>query len=288
MFELLQTLDVGFEKLPPRARPGRRKGVGGLDENRLDRRKIDVAVMGGDGLDHLLRLAVLLASSTLNSVCVPSTSLSTALPMSWRSPALRATWTLTPNWRAIGREEGHFLGVLEDVLAVTRPVLELAEKLDELGMQILNFELEDGRLAFLLDLLIELLFDRFDDFLDPGRMDPAVMTSFSMDSRASSRRTGSKLERMTASGVSSTMISTPSPLQGPDVPALAADDPALHVVGGQVDDRDRGLDDMLGGRALDGVADDLLGLDPAGFPGLILDPAHDLDGLEPGLVLDLA
>ncbi len=42
-------------------------------------------------------------------------------------------------------------------------------------------------------------------------------------------------------------------LQSPDVAALAADDPALHVVGGQVDDGHRRLDDVLGGGPLDGV-----------------------------------
>ena len=41
-----------------------------------------------------------------------------------------------------------------------------------------------------------------------GWMRPSV-TSFWMDRRASSRRMGSKLDRMTASGVSSTMMSTP-------------------------------------------------------------------------------
>ena len=36
-------------------------------------------------------------------------------------------------------------------------------------------------------------------------------------------------------------------LEGADVPALAADDPPLHLVARQVDDRHRRLDDVLGG-----------------------------------------
>ena len=57
--ELFQPLDVVFEKLPPGARPGGRQRVGRLDEDGLDRREIDVAVVGGDGRDHGLVLAVL-------------------------------------------------------------------------------------------------------------------------------------------------------------------------------------------------------------------------------------
>ncbi len=77
--------------------------------------------------------------------------------------------------------------------------------------------------------------------------------------RATSRRNGSKLERMMAPGVSSTISSTPvGDLERADVTALAADDPTLQVVARQIDDRHRGFDGVLGGAALDGFGDDLL------------------------------
>ena len=49
-------------------------------------------------------------------------------------------------------------------------------------------------------------------------------------------------------------------LQGADVAALTADDPALHLVVGQGDHRHGGLGHMVGGTALDGQGDDLPGL----------------------------
>ena len=49
-------------------------------------------------------------------------------------------------------------------------------------------------------------------------------------------------------------------LERADVAPLAADDAALEIVARQVDDRDRGLDGVLGGAALDGLGDVLLGL----------------------------
>ena len=59
--------------------------------------------------------------------------------------------------------------MLEDVLAVGRPVLQLAHELDQLGMEVLDAELVGRRLAFLPDLLLELGLDVLDDLLDPGR-----------------------------------------------------------------------------------------------------------------------
>ena len=47
-------------------------------------------------------------------------------------------------------------------------------------------------------------------------------------------------------------------LERADVAPLAADDAPLQVVARQIDDRDGGLDGVLGGAALDGVGDDLL------------------------------
>ncbi len=73
-----------------------------------------------------------------------------------------------------GRQHGHFLGVLEHVLPVARPVFQLAEKLDQLGVDVADPELEDRRLALLLDLQLEVVLHGLDDLLDPGRVDPAV------------------------------------------------------------------------------------------------------------------
>src|ERR1019366_6638294 len=86
-------------------------------------------------------------------------------------------------------------------------------------------------------------------------------------------------------------------LEGSDVPPLAADDPSLQVVGGEMEDRDRGLTRLLGGVALHGGDEDLatallrllahpqLG-GPDAFGDLVVQLALDLvEQLGPGLLL---
>ena len=65
-------------------------------------------------------------------------------------------------------------------------------------------------------------------------------------------------------------------LERADVAALAPDDAALHVVGRQVDDRDGGLGDVLGGGALDAEGEDVAGPPVALSARLLLDLAHHL------------
>ncbi len=74
-------------------------------------------------------------------------------------------------------------------------------------------------------------------------------------------------------------------LEGADVPSLAADDPPLHLVVGQHDDRDGGLGHVVRRRPLDGHADDPLGLLVGLLAGLVLDALDDVGGLDAGLVL---
>ena len=120
-----------------------------------------------------------------------------------------------------------------------------------------------------------------------GWMRPSAM-SRSMAWRATSRRNGSKLDRMIAPGVSSTISSTPvACLERADVAPLAADDPPLHVVARQIDDRDGGLDRVLGGAALDGVGDDLLGAGGGGLARLGLEPLDHVGGVAAGVPFDL-
>src|SRR5262249_47878788 len=76
-------------------------------------------------------------------------------------------------------------------------------------------------------------------------------------------------------------------LQRPDVAPLAADDAALEVVAREIDDRDRGLDRVLGGAALDGVGDDLLRALARGLPRLGLDALDGVGGVPARVRLDL-
>ena len=78
------------------------------------------------------------------------------------------------------------------------------------------------------------------------------------------------------------MTSTPvALLEGADVAAFAADDPALHVVAGDIDGADGGVGGVLGGVALDGGGQDLAGLllaDGSQMFLVLLDAGGDLVG----------
>ncbi len=76
-------------------------------------------------------------------------------------------------------------------------------------------------------------------------------------------------------------------LEGADVAALPADDPSLHVVGGEVHDRDRRLGGVTGGEALHADREDVANA-ALGLPlGLLLDLADPARGVVPCLLLDL-
>ena len=75
-------------------------------------------------------------------------------------------------------------------------------------------------------------------------------------------------------------------LQGADVAALAADDAALHIVVGQVDDGNGGLRHVVGRAALDRQGDDVAGFLFALLLGFALDVAHQHGGVMVSVLLD--
>ena len=93
---------------------------------------------------------------------------------------------------------------------------------------------------------------------------------------------------MIAPGVSSTISSTPvASLERADVAPLAADDPALEVVARQIDDRDGGLDGVLGGAALDGLGDEVLRAVGGGLARFGVEPLEQVGGVVPRVAFDL-
>ncbi len=75
-------------------------------------------------------------------------------------------------------------------------------------------------------------------------------------------------------------------LEGADVAPLAADDAALQVVRGQLDDRDRRLDDRIRSETLDRHADQAPRLLCGLFRRLFLDAAHQAGRLDARFVFD--
>ncbi len=135
----------------------------------------------------------------------------------------------------------------------------------QLFMQAGDVRLLRGGLAELADVLLHLLLRFADDFLDAGRMDAAVLDQLF------ERELGDLATDVVEAGddddagrVIDDHVNTGGFLEGADVAAFAADDPAFHVVAGDVDRADGRLGGMAGGVALDGRREDLAGFLLAG------------------------
>ena len=71
-------------------------------------------------------------------------------------------------------EEGHFQGVLENVLTIAGAVLEPADQVDQLGVHAVGAHVKGGLLAGLADAGLDLFRDFFDHLFNAGRVDAAV------------------------------------------------------------------------------------------------------------------
>ena len=177
--------------------------------------------------------------------------------------------------------------VVEHVLAVARPVLQPAEELDQLRRQARHAGLVGGRLAGLADDQVDLGAGLGDDLLDPAGVDPAVADELRQrepGDLAADRVEARQDDRLR--GVVDDQVDAGRLLEGPDVAALAADDPALHLVVREMDDGDRVLGGVVGGDALDRGHDDVAGLLVGLLAGPPLDRAGELDGVVLGLLAD--
>ncbi len=72
-----------------------------------------------------------------------------------------------------------------------------------------------------------------------------------------------------------------------DVASFAPDDAAFQIVARQVDDRDRGLDGVLGGAALNGFGDVLARFRGGLLARLGIEPLDEIGGIAPRVGLDV-
>ena len=135
----------------------------------------------------------------------------------------------------------------------------------------------------------ELRLDLLDDLFDARRMDAAVgdqaLEGDAGDLAAVGIEAG---EDHRLGRVVDDQVDAGGELEGADVAPLAADDPALHLVARQLDDRDRGLRDVVRSQPLHGEPHQPLRLAVALFPGLVLDAFHQVGGVDARLVLEAA
>jgi hypothetical protein len=155
-------------------------------------------------------------------------------------------------------EVGALEGVLEDVLTVARAVAEAAQHLHELLVHLAAVRLEDRLLPSLPDEVLDLRLRAVVHLLDAGRMDAPVLDELRqrqlghLPTDAVERGEHDRLRSVVDDEVHAREV-----LEGADVAALPADDPALHVVGRELDDRDRRLGGVARGDPLEGVGDEV-------------------------------
>src|SRR5207248_3645872 len=131
-----------------------------------------------------------------------------------------------------------FERVLADVLAVARPVAQSAEDLHELLVEVAAVRLEDRLLAGLPYELLELGLRLVVGLLDPRRVDAPVLDQLREgDLRDLAPETVERGEDDGLRRVVDDEVDAGQVLERADVAALAPDDPALHVVGRELDDR---------------------------------------------------
>jgi hypothetical protein len=141
--------------------------------------------------------------------------------------------------------------VVEHVLPVARAVLEATEQLDELWVQPRHTGVVGCLLARLAHDDLDLGAALGDRLLDASGVDAAVADELV------ERHPGNFAPHRVEAGehdcfrrIVDDEVDAGGLLQGPDVPALAADDAALHLLVRQGDDGDRRLRGMVGGDAL--------------------------------------
>jgi hypothetical protein len=258
-------------------------------EHRLERRPVDVHVVGGHRVDDGARLAVLLqeldAQFEVRAAEVTVDGLADVV----QERGTRGDAGVEPDLAGHdARHEGHLAGMVEHVLAVARPELQPSHRPRDLGVEVEEAELERGGLALLLHRLLHLGLDLLDHFLDPGRMDAAI------GDQPLDRLTGDfapeRIEAREDDGprrVVDDELDARGLLERADVASLAADDPALHVVAGQIDHRHGRLDGVFGGAALDGLRHDLPRPGARRLARLGLEPLDEVRGIAARVGLEL-
>ncbi len=177
--------------------------------------------------------------------------------------------------------------VLELVLPVRRPKFQPPDDLHDLWMKTGDARLIGGRLALLLDLLLDLLLGLGHDLLDPRRMDAAILHQ--LGERQPGDLPPYRVEARQRDRVRRVVDDQVDPghgFQGADVAALAADDAALHLLVRDLHHAGRDLADRIARIALDGHRQDLARLALGRLARLQLDQAGAAGRLGAHLLLD--
>src|ERR1700719_325798 len=157
-----------------------------------------------------------------------------------------------------GGEKGDLLGMVQHLLAVTGPETQNAEVAYDLRMQTLEADLENRSLPLLFDPLQDLLAGLGHDLFDACRVDATVDDELVQRARSHFATDGVEPADDHRLGcVIHDEVDTGRLLEGTNVAALFADDPALELVCRQGKHRDRDLRGLVRRDPLYRLRDDL-------------------------------
>ncbi len=141
-----------------------------------------------------------------------------------------------------GRDVAGLDAVAHDVLAVARAVAEAPEDLEHLGVEVQHACFDGGGFGGLAHGVLDVALGLVDGLFDPGRVDAAVLHEGAEGDPGDFA--ADRVEGADGHGIGRVVddeVDASGRFDGADVAAFAADDPALHVVAGDLDDGDRRL-----------------------------------------------
>ena len=151
--------------------------------------------------------------------------------------------------------------VLEHVLTVRSAVMQAAQQFHDFGVQAVHVDFEAGLFPVFANRFVDLFCDLLDDFFDPRgmnapiRYEPVERLPRNFAANGIEPGQDDRLRRVVDDDVNAGRV-----FERADVPPFTADDTALHFVVGKCDHGNRRFGDVVGGTALDGLADNPAGL----------------------------
>ena len=185
-------------------------------------------------------------------------------------------------------EAGDFRRMVQHVLPVAGAEFQPAHEPQDLRMEIVEPELERHRGAFLAHRLVGFVLDLLHDLFDARRVDASIgdeALDGLLGDLAPVRIEAGQDDG--AGRVVDDQVDAGRQLERADVASLAADDAALQIVAGQIDDRHGRLDRVLRRAALDRFGDVVLGAVGGRFARFRVEPLQQVRGVVPRVAFDL-